>query len=80
MRATDVAMGALQLARWAHEQLEARVTLENPQASYLWDYYRHRGYAGHNETLTLDQCCFGTAWRKATTLWCFGCKPKTLAG
>ena len=48
--------------------------LENPSTSLAWQYPCIVDITTRGEKVVLDQCAFGTSWRRRTTLcvWCCG--------
>ena len=66
--ANEVAANALRLACWAAEELDAYVTIENPKASYLWQYWDLLGLGSQYEDVHLSMCRYGAVYKKDTKL------------
>ena len=78
--ANAVAKRALELACWAHRELGAICSLENPDSSYLWAAAElWRGRSSGYRDVRLSYCRFGTSWRKNTRLRFWGAFPRELA-
>ena len=77
--ANDVAKRALDLACWAHRELGAVCSVENPDCSYLWlaaEFWRGRA-SGYSDA-RLSYCRFGASWRKDTRIRFWGAYPQEL--
>jgi len=71
--ANRIAKESFSLAAWAHGELDAVVTLENPQSSYIWQFVDQSPLElGSFEDRTFSQCRYGTAYRKDTRLRIWG--------
>ena len=75
-KANRIACHSWELARWAHRNLDAMVSIENPANSYLWQFLeREFGSAespGDWSDTVLSMCQFGTSYRKETRLRSLG--------
>ena len=79
-KANLVAKRAFELARWAADELDAMVSLENPAKSYLWllaDKFRQADVV--YEDIVFDACMFGASYKKPTRLRCWNWCPSKLA-
>ena len=75
-----IAKRALELACWAHRELGAVCSVENPDCSYLWLCAElWRGRASGYRDLRLSYCRFGAVWRKHTRIRFWGAYPSELA-
>ena len=74
-----IAKRAWNLAVWAADELNAKVTVENPRRSYLWKYLDQLPQATSETTdVHLSACMFGAPYQKHTTLKCLNWNPQKL--
>ena len=78
MVGNTIAKAAMQLALDLQEHV-ARITIENPDGSYLWPFLRQAFPKARPHEVVLDQCRFGAEYKKPTRLWAFNCCPFDLA-
>ena len=79
--ANQVARRAYKLACWAAVELGAKVTLENPRRSYLWQFVdKFTPAEADFYDLHFSPCLHGSEFQKPTTLRCWNWKPTKLEG
>ena len=79
--ANGIARRAYKLACWAADELGAKVTLENPRKSYLWQFVSKFDSADTvYSDLHFSPCLHGASYQKPTTLRCWNWKPAKLEG
>ena len=65
--------------KWAADELNAKVSLENPRKSYMWKYFDKFPVAESPVVdVHLSACMFGAAYQKPTTLRCWNWNPSKL--
>ena len=66
-----IARAAIDFARWAHRVLEATVTFENPDRSYMWLFGRFLfGSPSEYRDFRMSYCRYGTSYQKTPDLGC----------
>ena len=71
--ANAIALETFALAAWAHGELGAVVTLENPHTSYIWPFVEQSAVElGTYSDRVFSQCMYGTPYRKDTRLRVWG--------
>jgi hypothetical protein len=75
--ANKVARHSLELAEFAHGELKAVVTLENPHSSYLWGYLAPTEMLPYRDVV-YSPCALGGSLRKPTRVRCWGWYPARL--
>ena len=66
--ANRIALRAWDLAVWLADSLNAKVSLENPQSSYLWEFLDQEGTPHAYEDVTVSMCRYGADYNKDTRL------------
>ena len=71
--ANAIALACFSLAAWAHGELGAVVSLENPRSSYIWPFADQSDVEqGEWEDRSFSQCMYGTPYKKETRLRIWG--------
>ena len=76
-KANLIARNTLDLIEWAVDELYAKVTLENPETSYLWSYLDFREDLWY-EDVVFSPCMFGGETFKPTKVRSWGWRPSRL--
>ena len=75
--ANKIARNTLNVVEWAVDELHARVTVENPQSSYLWLYLDFREGLWYEDVI-FSPCMFGSDFFKPTRVRAWGWRPRRL--
>jgi len=76
--ANRIATATLEFALWAVAKLNAAVSIENPSASYLWQFLEPMCEGTGYRDAVLTPCLWGSPHRKPTRLRCWGWFPDSL--